>query len=220
MAFLLQAFTSLISGVVLKAALIVPGNISESMLRIASHAWLMRVNIVGEMLTAAGIIFLGAILFLTLREVNEKSALIGLGLYILEAALLATSRIGALSLLRISQEYAGAGHPADLLTAGNLAVEFMNFGYELLMVPFCLGAMVFYSLFYKSSIIPRAVSLWGLAAVALSLIGTLSALAGHEVSFAVYLPYLPFEFFVGSWLLVQGGRKGLQNQGRKNPQIP
>ena len=67
----------------------------------------------------------------------------------------------------------------------------MNSGYQLLMLPFCLGAILFYYLFYKSAMIPRALSLWGLAAVSLALIGAVSALVGHELSFAVYLPYLP-----------------------------
>lgn len=57
-AFLLQATTSLISGLILKVALIVPGNISESMTNIANNAWLMRANILGEMITAVGVIFL------------------------------------------------------------------------------------------------------------------------------------------------------------------
>lgn len=82
----------------------------------------------------------------------------------------------------------------------------MNSGYQLLMLPFCLGAILFYYLFYKSAMIPRALSLWGLAAVSLALIGTVSALAGHELSFVVYLPYLPFEFVVGMWILFRGGR--------------
>ena len=58
-AFLLQAITSLVSGLIMKLALIVPGNISESMINIANKPWLMRANILGEMITAAGITFLG-----------------------------------------------------------------------------------------------------------------------------------------------------------------
>jgi hypothetical protein len=192
--------------VILNVSLIVPDNISETMIRIANHAWLLKANVFGEMITAVGVIFLGAVLFLILRRQSEITALVGLGFYILEATLLSASRISALSLLRISQEYATSGHPIGLQTVGILAVASMNSGYQLLMLPFCLGAILFYYLFYKSAIIPRALSLWGLAAVSLALIGTVSALAGHELPFAVYLPYLPFEFVVGVWVLVRGGR--------------
>ena len=203
-AFLLQAITSLTSGLILKQALIVPGNISESMINIANNAWLMRANILGEMITALGIIFLGAILFVTLRKQNENMALVALGFYILEAALLAVSRIPAISLLRISQEYVTAGHSAILQTIGNLAFESMDFGYTLLMLPFCLGAILFYYLLYKSGIVPRVLSLWGLITVFPLLIGTLSAIFGYKLPFAVYLPYVPFEFVIGVWILVKG----------------
>ena len=203
-AFLLQAVTSLISGLIMKLALTVPGNIIESMINIANNAWLMRVNILGEIITAAGIIFLGAILFITLRKQNEKIALVALGLYILEAALLAASRIAAFSLLRISQEYVTAGHPAYLQAIGNLAFETMNFGYTLLMLAFCLGGILFYYLLDKSRIVPRVLSLWGLIAVFPCLIATLFVIFGYEVPFFVYLPYVPFEFVIGVWILVKG----------------
>jgi hypothetical protein len=88
-AFLLQAATSLIGGLILKVALIVPGNINQSISNIANHTWLLKANILGEMITAAGVIFLGAVLFVVLRERNEKTALVALGFYVLEAALLA-----------------------------------------------------------------------------------------------------------------------------------
>jgi hypothetical protein len=203
-AFLLQAITSLTSGMILKLALVVPGNISESMIKIANNAWLMRANILGEMITALGIIFLGAILFVTLRKQNENMALVALGFYILEAALLAVSRIPAISLLRISQEYVTAGHSAILQTIGNLAFESMNFGYTLLMLPFCLGAILFYYLLYKSGIVPRVLSLWGLIAVFPMLIGTLTQIFGYTIPFIFYLPYVPFEFVIGIWILIKG----------------
>ena len=203
-AFLLQAVTSLISGLIMKLALTVPGNIIESMINIANNAWLMRVNILGEIITAAGIIFLGAILFITLRKQNEKIALVALGFYILEAVLLAVSRISAFSLLRISQEYVTAGHPAYLQTIGNLAFESMNFGYTLLMLAFCLGGILFYYLLDKSRIVPRVLSLWGLITVFPCLIATLFVIFGYEVPFFVYLPYVPFEFVIGVWILVKG----------------
>jgi hypothetical protein len=203
-AFLLQAVTSLISGLILKQALTVPGNISETMIKIANNAWLMRATILGEITTAVGIIFLGAVLFIILRKQNEKIALVALGFYILEAALLAASRISAFSLLRISQEYVAAGNPVYLQTMGQVAFESMNFGYTLLMLAFCPGGILFYYLLYKSGVVPRALSLWGLITVFPCLIGTLSAVFGYQVPFFVYLPYVPFEFVIGVWILVKG----------------
>ena len=203
-AFLLQAITALTSGMILKVALTVPGNISETMIKIANNAWLLRVNILGEMITAIGIIFLGAVLFVTLRKQDEKMALVALGFYILEAVLLGVSRISAFSLLRISQEFVTTGQPAFLQTIGNLAFESMDFGYTLLMLAFCPGGILFYYMLNKSGIIPRVLALWGLITIFPMLIGTLTSIFGYKLPFAVYLPYVPFEFAVGIWILVKG----------------
>jgi hypothetical protein len=204
-AFLLQAVSNLVSNAFLLDPLIVPGNIISTMTNIANNAMQVRAGILGDMVTAFGIIFLGAILFVTLRKQNEKMALVALGFYILEAVLLAVSRLLTFSLLRISQESVIAGHPAYLQSLGNLTFETMHFGFSALaMLAFCLGAILFYYLLYKSSIVSRALSLWGLITVFPCLIGTLSALFGYQVPFLIYLPYAPFEFVIGVWILVKG----------------
>ena len=204
-AFLLQFVTSFSSGVFLQPLWFVPGNISETMFKIAANPTLMRTSIFLDMLTALGVIFLGAILFLTLRKQNEKMALTALGFYILEGTLHAAGKMDAYSLLRMSQEYVTTGNPAYLQTMGNLAFESMNFvGSTLMMLAFCLGAILFYYLLDKARIVPRWLSLWGLITVFPCLIGTLFAIFGYELPFAMYLPYVPFEFVIGVWILVKG----------------
>ena len=121
-AFLFQAVTSLISGLILNQVLTVPGNISETMIKIANNAWLMRANIFGETITAVGIIFLGAILFITLRKQNEKIALVALGLYLLEAALLAVSRIPAFLALTHQSGICNNGTPCLFADPGKSGI--------------------------------------------------------------------------------------------------
>lgn len=204
-AFLLQFVTSLASGSVLRQAWDVPGNISETMGNIANSPGLLTVNILLDMTTALGIIFLGAMLFVTLKKQNEEVALVALGFYVLEAALLAASRAGAFSLLGLSREYATADNPAFLETLGSLALESMDFvGTTLHILVFSIGAILFYYLFYRSRAIPRALSLWGLITVIPILIGVVAAMFGLGVPFAVYAPYIPFEFVVGVWILAKG----------------
>ena len=208
-AFLLQFITSFSSGLFLQPAWLVPDDISATMLNIANNAGLMRANILLDMLTALGIIFLGTMLFVYLRKENEKMALVALGFYVLEAALLAASRGDAFSLLRMSQEYVTAGQPAYLETMGNLALESMDFvGFTLHMLAFCLGGILFYYLLYKSGIVPRALSLWGLITVLPLLVATLLGMFDYQVPFVVAIPYVPFEFVIGVWILVKGVEDG------------
>lgn len=204
-AFVIQFVTSFISGAFLQPALIVPGNIGESMIRIAQHPALMKACVLVDMLTALGVIFLRTMLCVAVRGVHEKLALTALGFYVLEGALLAASRSDAFALLRISQEYVGASQPQSLQTLAVLALETRDFvGSTLHMLAFCAGAILFYSLLARTSIVPRWMSLWGLITVVPLLVMTLLAIFDYQAPFVVALPYVPFELVIGVWLLIKG----------------
>jgi hypothetical protein len=204
LAFLLQFITSFSSGVFLRQAWVVSGNIGATLRNIADNPSLIRLTILLDTLTALGVVFLGAMLFITLRKQNEKMALTALGFYILEAALLATSRLATFALLRFGQEFAATGQ-AVLPLLGQTAFDAMEFvGGSLHMLAFIPGGVLFYYLLDKARIVPRALSLWGLIAVLPFVIGTPLAVMGYEVPMAVYVPYIPFELVIGLWILVKG----------------
>ena len=203
--FLLQAVASLVATFLL-TPLIVPGNITASMTNIANNVLQMRASIVGEMVAVMGIVMLGSLLYVTLKEQNRKIALVARGLYLVTAAIIAVSRIAAFALLRISQESIMAGHPDYLQTLGKLFYELQEFGYFLHMLPYTLGATLFYYLFYKSGYLPRALSLWGLVAALLAFIGSLFDHLGFAIPMVVFLPNLPFDLWVGLWLIFKGIR--------------
>lgn len=208
-AFLLQAAASLSSYAVFDP-LIVPGNIVESMNNVANHVLRARVSILLELITAVGIVLLGVLLYLTLEKQNRKAALAAMALYIMEATLLAASRVEAFSFLRISQESAAAGHPAYLQSLGNLFYESQVFGYDLHMIPFTIGATIFYTLLVKSGYIPTPLALFGLAAAAVALIFSPLVLLGFDIPLIVFLPNLPFELGVGIWLAAKGIKDGAE----------
>jgi hypothetical protein len=205
LAFLLQFVTSFTSGVLLQPTWFVPDNFSATMFNIAEKPGLLTSSIFLDTLTALGVIFLGAMLYLALRKYNEKIALTALGFYILEGALLAASKLNAFSLLRFSQEYAISGQPEIVLMMGQIAYESMDFvGNTLHMLAFCLGAILFYFLLVKSAVVPRLLSFWGLITVFPLLIGTVTQIFGYSLPFILYVPYVPFEFVIGIWILVKG----------------
>ena len=203
-AFLLQAIASAVSGLILLNPLIVPGDITATMSNIADHPTQMRACIVVEMVTVIGIIMLASLLYITLKSQGRTIALIALGIRLVEAALLAAGKIPTFSLLRISQQSATAGHPADLQTLGSLFYDTQTYAYALDMVFFTLGATLFYYLFFRSGYIPRWLSLLGLVAAPLAFIGTIGDLFGLTVPIYFFIPNLPFELLIGLWLLIKG----------------
>ena len=72
------------------------------------------------------------------------------------------------------------------------------------MLAFLPGGLMFYYLLYQSREVPRALSLWGLITLLPLMVGTLTAIFGYELPFILFVPYVPFEFVIGAWILMKG----------------
>lgn len=204
LAFVFQFVTSFTSGVILRPLWFVEGDLAQSLRQIAENPMLLRVCILLDMLTALGVIFLGSLLFVTLRKPNEKLALTASGFYLLEGALLAASRIATFALIGLSQEFA-AGQSAETLRLATLAFDSMEFvGGTLHMVAFVAGAILFYALLDQARLVPRLISLWGLVTVLPFALGAPLMVLGIEFPFILYVPYVPFELLIGLWILFKG----------------
>ncbi len=183
-----------------------PDNISETMIRISDNPTTMQMSIVGYLIEAIAIVLLAVLLYTALKSQNKIIARWAFGLWIVEAVFVAIKQISTFSLLNVSQEYVKAGAPGSsyFQTLGSLFYETFQFGYSVQMVFYCTGGILFYYLFFKSKYVPIVLSLWGIAAASLGLIGTLFVIFGYDVPLYVFLPILPFELAIGVWLIVKG----------------
>ena len=215
-AFLLQAVASIIA-TLLMTPLIKPDQIIDTMINISNHPLQMQLSILGEVIAVLGIVMLGALLFITLKKQNRNMAFIALGLYVITALIIAVSRIASFALLRISQESVLAAHPALLQTLGNLFYKTQEYGYFLHMLPYTLGASIFYYLFYKSGYLPKILSIWGLIAAPLAFIGTIFDHFGVPVPLLFFVPNLPFDFGVGFWLIFKGFQSPVTRSEQTGP---
>lgn len=201
--FLFQALASA-AWTFLLSSLVVTDDIAATMTNIADDPLRMRASIVLTMLTALGVGSLGALLYVVLHTHHRPLALTALVFYIIEASILAASRIEASALLRVSEQASEAPDPNALRTLGELAHQSAEYGDWLHMMPYAFGASLFYWLFLTSGYIPRALALFGLVVAALAIVGVLVELLGYGVPLVVFLPGLPFELGIGLWLLVKG----------------
>jgi hypothetical protein len=151
------------------------------------------------------------VMFPILRKHNEASAL---GYVVLRGGLEAVCYIaiatGWLILLPLSQAYAQAGalDASDLQAPGTVLLEANEIG-SVLTIIFCLGALVFNYLLYRTNLVPRWLSGWGLLAVApylaaglLSMFGILDALSPTYAT--LNLPLALQEMVLAVWLIVKG----------------
>ena len=217
-AFLIVAVLSVLSGLMLRSvgATLVgpPDNISETMIKISDNPTTMQMSSVGFFIEAVGIVLLAVLLYTTLKKQNKIIARWAFGLWIVEAVTNAVRGISAFSLLYTSQEYVKAGAPDSsyFQTLGGLFYESIQFSYDVLMVFYCIGGILFYYLFIKSKYIPKVLPIWGLIAASLGFIGELFVLFGYAVPLYVFLPILPFELAIGLWLMIKGIRDGSETR--------
>lgn len=205
--FFLIAFVTAIAGLIMSGLISSSFSAPEVLLRnVAEHQTRIRFSLLVDFIAGASVIGLGTLLFSVLREYNPRLALVALGFFFMEATLLAVSRIGVFSLLQLSQLPAEVqtANPDQLQLLGALFRGFSNSGYFILSFYFKLGGLIFYSLLYKSKLIPRFIAIFGIFAMVAGLTKFTLKLFGYETGPQFTYPNVVFEPLIGIWLLVKG----------------
>lgn len=204
-AFLLQFVTSFSSGVLLRPLWYNADDLEGTFNHISANPGLIYGNILLDLITTFGVTFLGVALYQALKKHNATMAMTGMAFYILEGAFITVSQVITFSLVPISQG----------ITAGNQMIILAGISFKMLdyvgsafhMLAFCSGAIILYSLLYRSKIVPAAFSLWGLISMLPLCVGTLTGFFDTHIPFYLYAPYIPFELAIGTWILIKGLRE-------------
>lgn len=202
-ALFLQAVTSLVSGTLFLGPFTDKSNIAKILLNTASNQPTAYISIFLDIITALVIVWLGVLFFSLLQKINRVWATTALVLYIVEAGMLIVSKFFGYALIQVSAAYS-ANNDKVLEAIGRVLLQTKDFSYSMHMVPCGVGAVLFYYMLYKSKAIPSWLSLWGLITIIPVFAGTLVKAYGVEVPFIVMLPYAPFEFFTGIFILIRG----------------
>jgi len=203
--FFIVAVTSLLS-MFLFDSIIGTGSISDNMINISNNLMQIRISILIDIICTIAIVFLGVFLYKALKKQNKHIALVALGLYIVESALLGVSKISHNSLFNISQEFVKAGAPDSsyFQTIATLFLSDAKFAYSIHLLVFGLGALMFYYLFLKSKYVPLVFPAWGIIAASLLVIGTIIVLLFDVTIIVLFVPNMLFELAIGVWLMVIG----------------
>lgn len=194
----------------LLASVVGSGSVSEMLVKISKNLTRLRISNLIALLNSLGILVLGILFYIVFNQEYKVVALVALGFFIAESITLAMSKIGTFALIPLSQEFVEAGSPVS--SYYQTLTDFLYYGvdrrgYDIHMLFFCLGGILWYYLFYISNYIPRALALWGLIAICLLTIPVLIELYDRDFLPAagiLALPYLPFELVLGLWLLIRG----------------
>ena len=127
----------------------------------------------------------------------------------LEAAFYMVEVVCLLSLLTVSQQFTSAGFAdrSSLQSIGNLLVSVRNQAALVGVFAFCLGAFMYYYLFFQSRLIPRWLSGFGIVAIILLATACgLSLFSGNRITSYIPLAFPIFlqEMVLAVWLIVKG----------------
>jgi Domain of unknown function (DUF4386) len=153
---------------------------------------------------------MSVMLFPILKKHNEALALGYVVFRALEAVIGIAILIGWLLLLTVSQEYVKAGAPvaSHFQTLGALLLKATTVQTGSIMdIVFPLGALMLYSVFYQSKLIPRWISVWGLVGAIIYLASGLLVMFGSitsTISDVLQLPIFLQEIVLAVLLIVKG----------------
>ena len=194
----------------LLASVVGSGSISDKLVTISNNLARMRISNLVALFNCLAIVVLGVLFYIVFNKEYKIIALVALGCFLAEAITLAVSKIGSYGLISLSQEFVEAGAPASSFfqSLGDFLYSGVDRrGYDIHMLFFCVGGILWYFLLYSSGSIPQALSVWGLIAICLLTIPTLLVLYDRDLYPALgimALPYAPYELVLGIWLIVKG----------------
>ena len=179
----------------------------------ASRSQLLGGMLVELLVNDVAVLGIGVLMFHILRVHSEKIALAYLSIRIIEVATLVVSKFGILSLITLGQEYVttGALDAASFQILGAAALAERHWIGQVNAVFFILGALLLYYLLYRSKLVPRWLSAWGLFAVAtltivnvMELFELYAPTQGFHPAMLLYAPIFLSELLLGIWLIVKG----------------
>ncbi len=187
-------------------------NAQDHLTAISTNAGQMVLFTAIKFIMGAACAGIGLALYPILKKYNEGLAFGAAGFRVIEGAAGAVGALLYVLLLALSQEFVKAGAPASsyFQTADVLINTGINWFRDVAMLlSFGIGALMYYVVFYQYRLVPRWLSVWGLAGITLTIISALSVMFHLIPSFGTIqvilnLPILPQELVLAGWLIVKG----------------
>ena len=173
--------------------------VSANSMKIAIGAMLLLMTVAGD--AAHGIL-----MFPILKQHNEYLAFGYFGFRIVDAVFLGIQVLFVLLQIPLGSQYLKAG-VNDTLHLQALSTTFIQtnlYAYHIAMLTLGIaGLMLCYS-FYKTKLLPRLLSVWGLVGYATILSGSMLEILGFDLHSIDTIPGGLWEVFIGVWLIAKG----------------
>jgi len=199
--FIIVMVSTLMSGVFLGSI-----NDPDYLTAVSANESQVLIGVLLMLALVASVVAIPIVMFPILKKHSESLALGYVGVRIFEGFFdVVIYGIAPLLLLTLSQEFVKAGAPdaSYYQTSGALLLAVKDWSHVLENFPYGLGALIFNYLLYKSKLIPRWLSVWGLIGATLMLVTGLLRMFDPSLVYLA-LPILLYEMVLAVWLIVKG----------------
>ena len=186
--------------------------------KVSTHTNQVTVGALLEFVAAATCAGIAIAMYPVVKTWSSSLAIGSVVFRAMEGVMYAVAALGLLSVLALSQQTttAGAAERASTQMVGDSLLDVRDQATFAGVLGFCLGALMYYYVFYRSRLLPRWLSAWGLAAIILLIAAWLLALFNHRslLDYTVMaLPIAVQEMVMAIWLLAKGFNTPGRNTG-------
>jgi len=176
---------------------------------VSSNANRVAAGVLLELVAAGACVGIAISLYPVLKKWGASLALGSVVFRTAEAVMYMISAVSLLSLLALSQRFTSAV-AADQVSFRAVGDAFIDVREQAALVgvfAFSVGAFLYYCLFYRSRLVPRWLSVWGIGAIILMFLACLLALFQQNeiTTYAILaLPIGVQEMVLAVWLIAKG----------------
>jgi hypothetical protein len=204
---ILATVASLLSG-----PFLAPVTDSGSLGDAAAHQGQVAAGVLLAFIAALAAPGIAVALYPVLRRFGEGMSLGAVAFRIMEGVFYAMGMLVLLSLTTLSEAFVDAGSPTDqhFTTLGQTMLAEHHWLVDVaLLLAFSLGGLLYYLVFFRSRLIPRWLSVWGIAGVVLLMVaavllifGVITPMSPGQIVLAI--PIGLQEMVLAVWLIVKG----------------
>jgi hypothetical protein len=182
---------------------------TDYLVRVSAHPNQVAGGVLLSIIAYLGCAGIAVVMYPVLKKWNAGLALGSVVFRTIETAFYMVGLVSLMSLVTLGQQFttAGAADRASLQAIGNLLVTVRDHAALLAVFAFCLGAFMYYYLFFQSRLIPRWLSGFGIVAIILMMAACVLALfSGNRITSYIPLaaPIFMQEMVLAVWLIVKG----------------
>lgn len=205
--FIIATVAFSISIVVLEPVLGAP----DYLVSIAANGQRVGVGTLLELVNHIAVVGIAVVSYPILKQLSERIAIGYVAARSIESVLFGIGTMHLITLANVSQAFVAASEPPSsyFYTLGEVLLAGHNWdNAALLFIAFGVGAVLLNYLLYRTKLVPRWLSVWGLIAATLIVTARVMLMSGVELSSSTVammdIPIMLQEMVFAIWLIIKG----------------